>query len=644
MNFRLLQLKVRTRQSTEVVEFSPTVTFVHGPVSTGKSTIARLADYCLGGDLERTPAIRQELVAAELRCLVGIFEVQFERGADEKSNVRVTWSDGGQQMGSVSAPLDAASSPIFDDDVFNLSDLIFKLAGIQPIRVRRSKLDPDSPLIRLSFRDLMWYCYLRQDHLDSSFFRLEDPFRRQKSQDAMRFVTGLHSERMNEIEGALAKAQDDQRSKREAVVQIRAFMNRFQMGTEVELLAQTNRVEEELRQAVARRQQIEQRQSSLTHAVEPIRVRLRELSNGIDSSRAALADLDLKLQQKEALRSELITAKIKATRAEQAGRLLQGVEFQQCPQCGSSLAARQLPTHSCSLCCSPDRAEAAVPALELEALRRDLNERIDELTDSVARQRRERSRVERSLATTLEQKRALDDQLASELARYDSAFVSSVRAADRDVAKLQERLASLERLREMPQAIADLEREAGEIQGQIDTLRSSLAAERGRLRAADTRIAKISTAFLSIMQAIGFPGVFEDDGIQLDPRNWQPFVYHGDQAWTFNDAGSGGKKTLFNVCYALAVHTVAAEEDLPLPSFLIIDSPTKNISDDENPELVRALYREIYALAIREGRRLQFLLIDSDLVSPDPAIPEFTHRRMAGETNAPRLIPYYEGP
>jgi hypothetical protein len=32
-------------------------------------------------------------------------------------------------------------------------------------------------------------------------------------------------------------------------------------------------------------------------------------------------------------------------------------------------------------------------------------------------------------------------------------------------------------------------------------------------------------------------------------------------------------------------------------NILIIDSPPKNISDDENPDLVQSLYREIYRLA-----------------------------------------------
>ncbi len=122
-------------------------------------------------------------------------------------------------------------------------------------------------------------------------------------------------------------------------------------------------------------------------------------------------------------------------------------------------------------------------------------------------------------------------------------------------------------------------------------------------------------------------------------------IAHGDQEWTFWDTGSGGKKTLFNVCYALAIHAVALERRMPVPNLLIIDSPTKYISEDKNPELVRSLYAEIYRLARgRNGRRLQFLLIDSDLVGPKTELTGFMARRMAGEPDAPSLIPYYSGP
>ncbi len=60
---------------------------------------------------------------------------------------------------------------------------------------------------------------------------------------------------------------------------------------------------------------------------------------------------------------------------------------------------------------------------------------------------------------------------------------------------------------------------------------------------------------------------------------------------------------------------------------------------------MRSLYDEICWLAgQQDGHRLQFLLIDSDLVLPATELPGFLERGMAGEPDAPNLIPYYSRP
>ena len=290
-------------------------------------------------------------------------------------------------------------------------------------------------------------------------------------------------------------------------------------------------------------------------------------------------------------------------------------------------------------------AQEAASGLELEAVRRELNDRIDQIADSIQRRERALTRSVRQLDQLKSEKARLDLELQRELARYDSAFVENVRALDREIATLNERLRSLAKLLAMPQAIYQLEEEAGALQGQIDRTRSEIDEARASLQRADENVSEIAERFKAIMVSVGFPGVAEDDQIVLDPRNWKPVVVHGEQEWSFWDAGSGGKKTLFNVCYALAVHEVARERGMPVPTVLVIDSPTKNISDDENPELVRALYAEIYRLArLRDGTATQFILIDSNLVAPVDEVPDFASRHLAGTPDAPALIPYYDGP
>lgn len=643
MNIRLRHLAVRTRQTVEEVHFSETVTFLYGPVGTGKSTVARLIDYCFGGDLERTPAIQKEFVSVTFSVTLGEYECSIERGAEDTQAVRVTWFRHETDMGSVSAPLLPGEEPLFvGTQVFNLSDLLFHMCGAEPIKVLQRARDPDSPMIRLSFRDIWWYCYLDQTHLDSSFYRLEDPFRGRKSQDAMRFFTGLHSEKMSQLQADLYRTIAEQQGSREAAEQIRRFMTRFELGSEMDVTAQIEALEAELNVAQQHRIVLESDRQSTLHPTDALRQKLRDLSQIVSDLYEAANASRGALEEQGALRAELITAKVKAERSEQAGVVLEGVAYERCPQCGIDVQDRPNDINVCRLCggvCSNTHAHLSV---NLEVVRRELNDRIDQIGDSINRREQALRRTEREFRRASSDKRELDLRLQEELARYDSAYVESIRMVDREIATLVERRRSLSQLSEMPRAINELGEHVGALQVRIDQLRINIDTERMRLRSADENAQAIAQRFKEIMHEVGFPGVSIEDEVVLDPRNWKPVIVHGGQEWGFWDTGSGGKKTLFNVCYALALHEVSQERGMRVPSVLIIDSPTKNISEDMNPELVHSLYNKIYKIAV--DKKTQFLLIDSELVEPESEIAEFSHRRLAGEPDAPSLISYYVGP
>lgn len=150
MIFRLRRMALQFRQSREEIDLDHHVVIFHGKISSGKSTIARMIDACLGGKLPVVPAFRQEFVAAELHAAIGVNEVIFERIAGS-NQVQVTWINADGEGASVLAPIDNSETPIWGTNVFGLSDLIFELAGIGPMRVRKNKSDPDAPLIPLSF-------------------------------------------------------------------------------------------------------------------------------------------------------------------------------------------------------------------------------------------------------------------------------------------------------------------------------------------------------------------------------------------------------------------------------------------------------------------------------------------------------------
>lgn len=646
MKIQLKNLSLITKKSIENIKFSDSVTFIYGPISKGKSSVARLIDYCFGGKLERTPAIQNEFISVQLTVLLGSYNCILERGAKEGTTVRVTWSHDDGDIGSINAPLSAQDYPIVEGrEIYNLSDLIFSLCGVTPIKVRRSSRDPDSPLIRLGFRDIWRFCYLDQAHLDSSFFQLEDTFKGRKTQDAMRFFTGLYSERLNELDKKLLTKTDEQRTKREAVKQLRKFITRFKLDSGLEIADQLRIEKKSLNQAVVYLSTLEKNRQIKTHPTDSIRNELRSLGRTISEITEAIYDSETTISQQKALKAQLITTKTKAERVDQAERVLEGVSYHCCPQCGADVSMRVKNHDHCGLCGSNDEDQSTSSPVDLEIIRRELNERIDQISDSISLRLNELIRTKRQLTNAQQEKSQLENKFQVLLERYDSAFVEEVRNFESKIATLRERIISLQKLYEMHQEINEQEISAGASQGDIDLLKRLLQEEQARLSAADLNVSAIAKAFLYYMCAVGLPGVTEDDIVDIRPQNWKPVVVHENLEWSFWDAGSGGKKTLFNVCYALAIHYVAVTNNLPVPDLLIIDSPTKNISDDENPELVKSLYKEIYGLAnLVDNRKTQFLLIDSDLVEPANELSEFSRIRMAGEKDAPSLIPYYVGP
>lgn len=653
MNINFHTLTLQCRESQEIIELSPQISFFHGQISSGKSSIARLIDFCLGSDplKIRTPAISQELVSVELIAHIGDYEVLFEREAQKSNLVQVTWRDVDGKSASVLAPIHISpgTGPIWDKDIFNLSDLMFYLLGITPIKVKRSKRDPDSPLVRLSFRDIMWYCYLDQDHLDSSFFRLEDPGRLSKSRNVMQFTVGFYTEKLNDLQIEVEEIRNQRIEKLENAKNLRGFLQQFDYDSESKIKNEIDSVRMKLYNAKTEKRRLQKGYIDDTHFADKLRKQLRALSGHLASEERALADLKERIVEQKALKAELLSAKFKLAKVKSASTVLSGVSFEFCPSCGMKLdTVGQHDEDACPLCGRHPLTPQEYIMPQGEIVRRDLNSRIDELDDSIQRHEEALMKQERIVSERRKEKTLLDERLKEELEHYDSVFLSHSREVERSIGTLQERLRGLEKILKMPEAIAKLEKEVDILVGEENRLRREIEAERAELTSADQYIQEIEDTFLQSLIRVGVPGVGSDDQVKLNRRTWIPSILpDGKEAlrWDFYSAGSGGKKTLLNVCYALAVHRIAAEYGLPLPTFLIIDTPMKNIGEDVNRDIFVAFYNYLYDLATGPLSNTQFVIIDKEYVSPDYQKIDILERYMTtDDPKYPPLISYYRGP
>ena len=651
MNIKFKTLTLQCKKSREIIEFSPQISFFHGEISSGKSSIARLVDFCIGGELEHTPAIQTELVSVELSAIIGNNEVLFER-EPSSNKIQVSWKSNEGEIGSVLAPIQSSPNPpapIWGDSVFNISDMIFYLLNITPLKVRKSKNQSDSPLVRLSFKDIRWYCYLDQDNLDSSFYRLEDTYKKLKSRDVMRFMVGYYTVKLSDLEIHLEELKDEHKSKLGAITQVKEFLKEFNYESEKHIHEVIEIHKAELEDAKSKLSSIQNSHESETHFADDLRQQLRELNETLRNEEEALSDLKFRLNEEVSLRAEIVSTKFKLARATEASLVLSGVSFECCPNCGSDITP-QLTNHEQCPLCKQTSSETALPSTDQsEMIRKDLTSRLNDLSESIDRHIWALKNQEYRVQVQRTDKAALDARLKEELKKYDSSYLSQARESERRVAKLEERISGVNKIASIAKRVNKLNTEADEIYLVIENTKREIEAETKNLTTARDYITNIEGTYLEILNRVGVPGVTEDDKVHINLKTWLPSIQAGGDpalTYSFYNAGSGGKKTLLNVCYALSVHKIAAENSLPLPTYLIIDSPMKNIGEDVNRDLFVSFYQLLYKLSRGPLRNTQFIIIDKEYISPnEPEEFDIIERFMTpDDPDNPPLISYYRGP
>ncbi len=646
MKFRLKVLTLQCKKSREIIDLDHQVCFFHGKISAGKSSIVRLINFCLGGKLEMTTALSQEMVSASLILYISTHKVILERSRESKE-IQVSWKEKDSDPFTVLAPINKTDKSIWNDNIFNFSDLIFHLVGLIPPKVRRSKLEEDSPLIRLSIRDVFWYCYLDQDHLDSSFFRLEDTFKRNKSRDVMKFSTGFYSQKLNSLEIDYEENVKDKAGKLSAVQELNKFLEKFGYDSTETIESEIRKIKEKIETVLKVRSELEKGYRSETHSTDDLRRKIYRGIEQIKTQETIVYDLRNRILEQKTLKSELIASKYKLAKSQQVDNILSGVNFESCPQCGENLKNRTIAEDKCNLCLSPKNKSELKTDLEPDIIRLDIDDRIKDLENSIIKHTKALLNNEKQLKYFTKEKNELDDQLQESLSTYESKMLSNFRENERDLATLRERLKAKNDVIKIPIEIENLEKSANDLDLIIKKLREKIIQEKNKLNSANKFISELENIFKSYLLEVGVPGVTKSDKIEINRKTWEVWVLpKGDEnyKWNFYNAGSGGKKTLFNVCYALAVHSLCSENELPIPSILIIDTPMKNIGEDVNEDLFSKFYRLLYRLAITSLKNTQFIIVDKEYNDPQNEELDIISRYMTpDEDENPPLVSYYRG-
>lgn len=626
------------------------LSIIAGEISTGKTTILEFIDYCLGAGSHPThPEVLRQVRTAQLELELGGQTHVIERSVGEPSTSAIVWKSTLDALHGSSGPPGERRPIRPPGDPASLSSLLLSHCGLEGVLLREAPTNPESKTDPLSFRDLMWICFMRNERLDDKNLLFESGHMRSlKLRQVVDVTFGVHDyravelgQRVDELIKVVAQSKSD-------LAATKSFVDEQQPNSRVHLELQLQAARDQLVATDATLAELDQRARSATDFAVEVRQRHADAAARARRSSALVRDRDTLLRRLVPLRAQYAEDVRKLTLLAEAHTLFDPLRVSVCSACFSRLTTSpEADEGQCSLChselppdasaltlggaragngdgssreprsaiapappeSSADSGDATSARLEVAAELRSTQARLKELAEYVDSLDAGLEQLRQQLVRDEESER----QAAQELDAATSVAVTPFLAERDGLAQRRQLLiARSEEAEAGLRLLAGLERRAELVElheRNLRTAREQLAAV-STLTDRREVVAAVSQRFAKVLADFKYPKLerpFIADDLVPHVRELR-----------YTEASSGAR-TLISLAWILSIFEIAWERSAAQPGFLMIDSPQKNLgahvgsSPDEFADvgIVRGIYNHIRDWLSGPGSGAQLIMVDN---------------------------------
>jgi len=578
-----------------------------GAFSTGKTTILEFVDYCLGAnDHPRHPEIMPKVTAATLEVELSGSPYLIERAVGMPSMFAYVRAGRLDEPGSTPParrPLRPASHPD------SLSGLLLSHCKLEGVRLRDTLTHGVADTDPLSFRDLMWLCFLPNERLDDKDLLFESvPMKHLKLRQVVDVVFDVHDDHSVEIGRRIRTVEAELSAARTAYRAAEQLVDEQHVGSRADLEALQHAAKDELSACAQAIADLDGRARADTTFAEDLRGRHRLAAHEARDAAAVLRDRETQLQRMTTLRGTYADDVSKWTMLAEADRLFEPMRLTVCPSCLTPLADGERgagePGDRCPSC---QFTIAPGGTFDVSGELRSAKTRLAELTRYLEELEREvpQLRIAASRAQEAEARAAAEVDVLT-------AHAVTPYLAQRDALahRREEAAAGLQRAVSGLRLIQSLERRATGILRQMDQVaadREALVAAGAQARRADRSavVRRLGDRYHAILKAWHYPKLAD----AYLAEDLTPYM----RGEPYTVASSGGR-TLIALAWQLALFEVAWETRSSHPGFLLLDSPQKNLGvagDLADSRTIERIYRHIEDWLAGRGVGAQIVVADN---------------------------------
>lgn len=632
------KLVVVGQRKNYVVPFHRGLNVIYGDSDTGKSSILNLIDYCLGSS---EVDMYDELEYSGKYCLLEISlnnEIYtIKRDIFKpKDNIEVYHSE----VDNMSKVFPHEYGPSYQKEgpAGFFCDFLLEALNIPLVKIKQAPSKEDSPVTRLSFRDIFKFCYIDQDNVGSKYILdLKNGAVFTKNKEVFKFLHNVLDSQITELEEDISfkvKQRNELERKYETVLS-------FLRETQIKPLEMINK---EIQEAHVQVGYIEKEIHNLNNKMLADTDYLNELRNIVNSLEEETKQVDDERRTTEKVLAQNLS--LKKDYEKDIVKLQSSIGIKNnlpntnndiaCPICHSPMCINSLKEFF---------GENSSESLKLEI--NALNRRKKNLGELIDKQRNDMDLLEGKeilLRKRLDQARQLlDDKSIQKI----SPYISQRDGLISERARIEEHNNRLEYLLKIRNQTDSISKSIDSLVKQVDERKEKLEILKQNAPSTQVVINDIGDFLKAFLDYVNIKNA---SNIYINGKSFLPVVRNRD----YTKLTSGGLRTLTSIGYYISLLQNSLSTSTNLPTFLMIDTIGKYIGKTKPEYLAQTSktedkkegindpqkYLNMYQYLIKlcsdtDACRHQIIVVDNEIpLEIESIVSKYVVKRFSAEVKA----------
>ncbi|WP_444927005.1 AAA family ATPase [Microbulbifer sp. TRSA002] len=619
-HFRVVSLTLAGHRKDYRVNFNPGVNIIYGDSATGKSSILQLISYCLcASDLDLYDELEESVSHAILEIYLGGEVYCIKRDIfDSRRKVEIYLSDYKNINEVFPRKLFPNVSGGIDNED-NFSNFIYECLGYPSIKIKQSPTKDQSKMSSLSFRHLFKYCYVNQDDLGSkNILSLQNRPKYSLTKEVFKYIFNALDDEASAIHREISEKTSEKNKAQEKYKTISEFLREIDFESSESSDNKMTSIEEEI--------------SNLEELLSSINSRITEDSDIYSEYQNALTEVLSEISYFESQKDGAVESLDKFSRLKNDYSL--DLEKLEALREAGDLIGRENPTPSnCPICDTKIEMEKINLKLEvsesisidkeIKSIKSKLKNTItleDNLHDEIVR-------LEKLISARNKDKNLLKGMIDEEASKYVSPYLKERDSIVSTISSLKEKKNKYAHFLKIRNQQNLLVKDEERLETAIRLLKEKLENIRKEFPDFNAVLSRIGDSLNIYLKNIK---IKNREGVSIGETSLLPKVRNRD----YEKITSGGLRTIVSIGYFSSILEESLNNNIRLPSFLMIDTVGKYLgktkekyllqTDKEadaaegtsDPDKYNNIYRHLIDLSIKfegKGKGCQIILVDNDV-------------------------------